>query len=99
MRGWEATPFGTGGLWSLAVEEQFYLLWPFLIVCCRTDRAVLRVALGIALLATVGRVGFALAHLPGAGAYVLMPLRADTLAAGASIAVLVRSELGIEQLR
>lgn len=31
--GVDALPTGLGHLWSLAAEEQFYLLWPILLVC------------------------------------------------------------------
>jgi peptidoglycan/LPS O-acetylase OafA/YrhL len=31
--GADALPTGLGHLWSLAAEEQFYLLWPILLVC------------------------------------------------------------------
>jgi peptidoglycan/LPS O-acetylase OafA/YrhL len=34
-------------LWSVAVEEQFYLLWPFLLLLCRTRRAALHLCLSI----------------------------------------------------
>jgi len=42
-----ASPLPLYHLWSLAVEEQFYLLWPVLLLLSRTRRAALWVSLGI----------------------------------------------------
>lgn len=73
--------------WSLAVEEQFYLVWPLLIWLT-----------GVRHLATGAALVFCLAvaikswHLAMGGehsvAYVLTPMRMDALAAGACLAAL-----------
>jgi peptidoglycan/LPS O-acetylase OafA/YrhL len=71
-----AEPYGMGGdafphFWSLAVEEQFYLLWPFLIRH-RTPRAVVKLCLALAAAALVIRIGMFLA---GARHSARRPLR------------------------
>ena len=80
---------GLGILWSLAVEEQFYLFWP--IVALRfAPRTVMKVAIVLMVLAPVAR-GIATPFLPGHWAiYYLMPFRMDLLASGALMAVLWR---------
>jgi len=67
--------------WSLAIEEQFYLLWPALVLFC-SRRVVMRVALGLVVLAPVARIGMHWADLPPIWSYVLLPTRFDALAAG-----------------
>lgn len=83
-------PFELAHLWSLAVEEQFYLLWPLVLLAC------LRLRLGPAALwwataATVLLVVTARAVLDVAGAgwrvtYLATPLHCDGLLVGALLA-------------
>ncbi|MGE0451517.1 MAG: acyltransferase family protein [Vicinamibacterales bacterium] len=84
-----AAPYYTGSLWSLAVEEQFYLWWPLLVAMCppaRLGRACLWVALlSVTFRVLVYRAGF------NWGAVYLMPARMDALALGGWVAVQVRS--------
>ncbi len=79
--------------WSLAVEEQFYLVWP-LVVWSVGRRGLTNLCL-VAILGTPFiRLGL---WLPGAGtspAYVFTIARWDALAAGALVALLVRDAGG-----
>ena len=75
---------GPAGLfWSLAVEEQFYLVWP-LVILLLPRRAVLPAVLAT-LLAGMGLRSYAQFHDHWAG--MLTPLCANFLAAGAAVAV------------
>jgi peptidoglycan/LPS O-acetylase OafA/YrhL len=73
-------------LWSLGVEEQFYFLWPWLVLLCARE-GLRRIALGVIVISPLLR---ALAtplfstHFP---IYSLTVFRADTLAMGAFIAL------------
>jgi peptidoglycan/LPS O-acetylase OafA/YrhL len=88
-RGWSAAPWHTGHLWSLSVEEQFYLLWP-VIVFAAGRKTLLRIALGAAVTSAALRTVLVLVHGPSIGMYVLLPVRMDGLAVGAVLAVLAR---------
>lgn len=70
-------------LWSLGVEEQFYLLWPLLLLAIRN-----RAAAAVAVLAVVSLVTAELWLLREPdGPFYLMPTRAWELAAGALVAL------------
>jgi peptidoglycan/LPS O-acetylase OafA/YrhL len=75
--------------WSLAVEEQFYLLWP-LLTWRRSPPTVLRWGLALAALALVVRVGLLLSGGTLELAYFWTPCRMDALALGGSAAAALR---------
>ncbi|MBS2011608.1 MAG: acyltransferase [Deltaproteobacteria bacterium] len=83
---------GMGHVWSLAVEEQFYLVWPWLAGRLRSGTfAVACVA--IALVSLVARV--VLHHLGASDLWLYSSTltRVDALALGALVALAVRSEI------
>lgn len=88
------TPLLDGGinglqhLWSLAAEEQFYLLWPTLVVL--SGRRFPLAALGIVVLAPAARVGMYFAGLDLDYLYHFTVARADAFAIGALLALTVR---------
>jgi len=91
--------FGTlDHFWSLAVEEHFYLVWPAIVFFFRR-RTVMAIAVGAMALAFAARVAaldFAPAHY--LAVYVATPMRMDSLAAGAFIALAARGPGGIGAL-
>jgi peptidoglycan/LPS O-acetylase OafA/YrhL len=82
--------------WSLAVEEQFYLVWPFVVLGC--DRRTLgRCAAGMVVIALGLRVLCWKLKMAEA-AYALTPCRMDSLAAGAFVAVQMREGVARETM-
>ncbi len=74
-------------LWSLAVEEQFYLLWPFAIFFLQR-RALPWLAGSLLILAPILRYTCTPLFTLHWAVYQLLPFRMDTLAAGALMALL-----------
>jgi peptidoglycan/LPS O-acetylase OafA/YrhL len=76
-------------LWSLAVEEQFYLVWPLIVIAVRRNTLLgISVAIVIAapILRAVATPWFD-THFP---IYYLTPFRMDLLASGATLAWIQR---------
>jgi peptidoglycan/LPS O-acetylase OafA/YrhL len=87
-----------GHFWSLAVEEQFYLLWP-LCVWLLISRKLAKVAVGASLIALVARI-FWVAHTGPSQAIVMATVtRMDTLLCGALAAILFRQTQTLSVLR
>ncbi len=85
--------------WSLAVEEQFYLVWPVTVFLLRTRRRLLTFCAAALLLCPLLRA-FLLLH--GVSYYVISAntlCRSDSLLAGAALALLFRSRLHNRVLR
>ncbi len=84
-------------LWTLSIEEQFYLVWPLVIWRCSR-----RTALTIASLCAAGALALrGWAVLTGQSpdiAYMLLPCRVDALAAGAILALAARGPGGLERV-
>jgi peptidoglycan/LPS O-acetylase OafA/YrhL len=94
QRGW-TLPY-VGHFWSLAVEEQFYLVWPF-VVLAFGRRALLRICVAVSLLALALRIGLAFAGAGAMSQLVLTPCRFDALCVGGGLALAIRA-LGLERV-
>jgi peptidoglycan/LPS O-acetylase OafA/YrhL len=83
--------------WSLAIEEHFYLLWPW-VVRRASDRRLLAICAATAVGALALRAACVAAGTNPLVAYVLTPCRLDTLATGAAIAIVAARPDGLARL-
>jgi peptidoglycan/LPS O-acetylase OafA/YrhL len=80
--------------WSLAVEEQFYLLWPFVVWAVSDREKLLKICGGIMVAVSALRV---VLHGVGEDAISpLLPTRADILICGGALALLVRGRTSLD---
>ena len=81
--------------WSLAVEEQFYLIWP-LVVLLLDRRRLVALCIAMIVAALVLRIGWHIVDPAKQGRealYVLTPARMDGLAMGALLAIGLRHDI------
>lgn len=78
--------------WSLAVEEQFYFIWPFLLILIRKRQwsIVKSLLVGIGLVWVLRPTLMLVFNLPDEYLYRALETRADHLAMGCLLAVLLR---------
>ena len=84
--------------WSLAIEEHFYLLWPFVVFNFRRE-ALERICIGVVVFGLALRIGASLAGMSELSISVLTPCRIDTLCCGGLFALLARRDAGVERAR
>jgi peptidoglycan/LPS O-acetylase OafA/YrhL len=84
------SPLQLSHLWSLAVEEQFYLLWPFLLIGVRTLRRAKLLCIAVVVLSALFRFGiWETVSVPFSYAGSL-PARAGELALGGWLSMCFR---------
>jgi peptidoglycan/LPS O-acetylase OafA/YrhL len=88
---------GLSHFWSLAVEEQFYLSWPWA-VRRLSPRRFVQLCVGLTVLPLLARVTFWVAHVDQHWSYFSTLARADGLAWGALVAIAARSTWPREKL-
>ena len=79
-----------GYFWSLAVEEQFYLVWP-LVVYALSDRSLLRVSMALLGVSLLSRIGLAQLEVNTNALYTMTFTHLDGLAVGSCLALCIRS--------
>ncbi len=79
-----------GHFWSLCVEEQFYLVWP-LVILLLPRRAIIGVCISLIFGALVLRLVMSACGAGFLTVYFFTPARLDPLAAGALVAMLLRA--------
>ena len=80
--------------WSLAIEEQFYLIWPAVVLVLNREQLIrMCLMLGLSALFVRGMLEWHGAHW--ISIYVLTPCRMDSLTAGALVAAAVRRQGGV----
>ena len=92
------TTLGTGGFWSLAIEEQDDLMWPA-VVLLLSRRALLRTCVGLAIFSITARFVMAQTGWSWAAIFTATFARFDTLAIGGALAIVARTSRGLSPLR
>lgn len=75
--------------WSLAIEEQFYLLWPWAVLLCARGNRLMYLCLALAVISLLCRSLTIAMGLSQYVAYMLTVCRMDALATGAAAAWLL----------
>ena len=84
-------------LWSLAVEEQFYCVWPAVVFLVKDRIQLIRLAAVLMLGSTAVRLLMLFGHKSQWMIYTFTPARADALMMGSVLALLFRCDVALQQ--
>lgn len=84
--------------WSLAVEEQFYLVWPFLISLLKDKRKILHASIILFAISIVTKIILLLLYKNSTIAWITMPSNIDAFAIGAFLATITRMEINQKKI-
>lgn len=101
-QGWYIDNFAH--LWSLAVEEQYYLIWPLLILLVPrrwlvTSAVIMTAAGPLFRLALMANWRYLHSDMSGLTAYIATPATFDSLGMGSLIAIMMATESGRTRIR
>lgn len=74
-------------LWSIAIEEQFYLAWPIVVWFAKDRKTLLKVTLALCAMCWALRVASPWIHLSTDRCYFATPTRMDTILCGVALAL------------
>ena len=84
--------------WSLAVEEHFYMVWPAIVFFLSRNKLMVVAAAACVIAPCLRLAAWDGGESLPVGVYMLTPMRMDSLAAGAFLALLVRRPEGMTGL-
>jgi peptidoglycan/LPS O-acetylase OafA/YrhL len=93
---WFGYPFHLyiGHFWSLCVEGQFYLIWPFVVYQVRKRESLIKICLAVIVLSPIARAALSMTASPQLLRmelfYRSLPTRLDALLIGGLIALMLR---------
>jgi len=92
------TGLGFSHYWSLALEEQFYILWPLIVFYCETKK-ILKICLSVSIAGLVIRFWMRTHGFAEESVYIATPCRMDALTTGSAVAILMRIPQVLDWLR